>query len=333
MEIKGMERHSEFRHDLVSGNWVLLSTRRGARPQEIKSRPKRKPTPISRCPFENPFRDRSPILLCGPKSDWRLAVVTNKYPAVVHGGRPVKGEHNGFYEPVQGTGHHELVITRDHFKNFAHLSPVEAQEVFHSFGERYRDLAKEKEVAYVSIFHNWGVAAGASVFHPHYQILTVPIIPSYVARALETSERYFRAHGRSVHDVLMNYELKKKKRIVFENREAVVLAPYVSREPFELRVYPKRPNPYFEEAEETELQGVILALQTALVRLEKKLHDPDYNFLIHTAPVENKRRHHHYKWHIEIIPKLNVDAGFELGTGIEINTVDPDDAAKILRSK
>ncbi len=327
-----MQRKSEFRHDLVSGNWVLLSTRRGTRPHEIKARPRRKPTPASRCPFEYPFRDRSPIYLAGPKSDWRLAVVANKYPAVVHGGRPVKSERNGFYEPIQGAGHHELVITRDHFKNFAHLKSEDAKEVFHAFGERYRDLAKEKEVAYISIFHNWGSEAGASVFHPHYQILTVPIVPSYVARALETSEEYFRKHKRSVHDVLMKYELAKRKRIVLENKEAVVLAPYVSREPFELRVYPKRPNPYFEEAADEELGGVVDALQSALLRLEKRLHDPDYNFLIHTAPVAEKKSHHHYKWHIEIIPKLNVDAGFELGTGIEINTVDPDDAAKILRS-
>lgn len=327
-----MERRSELRHDLVSGNWVLLSTRRGKRPHEIKNRPKRKATPIKDCPFERPFRDRSPIYLAGPKDNWRLSVVANKYPAVVHSARPVKNEHNGFYEPVKGTGHHELVLTRDHFKNFPKLSPDEAREVFHVFQERYRDLAKEPEVAYVSIFHNWGPAAGASVFHPHYQILTVPIVPSYVERTLDTSENYFRKHKRSVHDVLMRYELKKRKRIVYENGEAVVLAPYVSREPFELRVYPKRTNPYFEDAGEAEVFGVAAALQNALQRLEKKLHDPDYNFLVHTAPVKDKKRHHHYKWHIEIIPKLNIDAGFELGTGIEINTVDPDDAARILRS-
>ena len=327
-----MERRSELRHDLVSGNWVLLSTRRGARPHELKHRPKRKPTPLNQCPFERPFRDRSPIYLSGPKDDWRLAVVANKYPAVVHDPRPIKHERNGFYEPIEGAGHHELVLTRSHFNNFPKLSPAEAREVFHVFQERYRDLAKEKEVAYISIFHNWGAAAGASVFHPHYQILTVPIVPSYVERALDTSEQYFHKHKKSVHDVLMHYELKKRKRIVFENSEAVVIAPYVSREPFELRVYPKRRNPYFEEAGEEEIAGVTAALQGALQRLEKKLHDPDYNFLIHTAPVENKAQHHHYKWHIEIIPKLNIDAGFELGTGIEINTVDPDDAAKILRS-
>jgi UDPglucose--hexose-1-phosphate uridylyltransferase len=332
MEHNGMARHSELRHDLVSGNWVLLSTRRGTRPHELKGGPKRKSTPISRCPFERPFRDRSPIYLAGPKSDWRLAVVANKYPAVIHGTQPVRSEHSGFYEPVKGSGHHELILTHSHYDNFPHLSSEDAQGVFHLFQERYRDLAKEKEVAYISMFHNWGPAAGASVFHPHYQILTVPIVPSYVERALQTSEAYFRKHQRFVHDVLMNYELKKRKRIVFENKEAVVLAPYVSREPFELRVYPKRHNAYFEDAVPEELAGTAAALQTALTKLEKKLHDPDYNFLIHTASVAGKARHHHYKWHIEIIPKLNVDAGFELGTGIEINTVDPDDAAKILRN-
>lgn len=328
-----MHQHSELRHDLISGNWVLMAPSRGKRPHTLGRIAPTKPTPLKGCPFEDPFENAGPLLsIYGTKKNWSMVAVANKYPAVVHSGRPaVPRKNNGFYEPLRGAGHHELLITRDHFKNFPKLTEREAERLFVAFQERYRILATEKDVAYISIFHNWGRLAGASVYHPHYQILTVPIIPSYVEHVLRVSENYHKKHGHSIHDLLVRYELKKKKRIVFENDAAVALAPYVSPEPFELKIYPKRPSPYFEEAAGAELSGMAQALQISLRRMERRLGHPDYNFFIHTAPVKDKKKYRHYKWHIEVVPKLNIDAGFELGTGIEINTVDPDEAAKILR--
>lgn len=328
------DRHSELRHDLVSGNWVLMAPGRGKRPHIIGKASRTKPTPIKGCPFENPFANTGPLLaIYGTRKHWSMVVVANKYPAVVHSGKPVAPERkNGFYEPLRGAGHHELLITRDHYKNFPKLTEREAEKLFEALQERYRVLAFEKDVAYISIFHNWGRMAGASVYHPHYQILTVPIIPADVEHTLRASEAYYKKHGRSIHDLLIRYELKKGKRIVFENDAAVALAPYVSPEPFELKIYPKRPSPCFEDASGAELAGMANALRASLKLIERKLDHPDYNFLIHTAPVKDKKKYRHYKWHIGVIPKLNIDAGFELGTGIEINTVDPNDAAKILRS-
>ncbi|HXF44124.1 MAG TPA: HIT domain-containing protein, partial [Candidatus Paceibacterota bacterium] len=124
-----------------------------------------------------------------------------------------------------------------------------------------------------------------------------------------------------------------KKRIVFENRDAIAIAPFVSREPFELRIFPKKHLPYFENVLDVELENVVDALQSSLRLIEKKLRKPDYNFFVHTAPVKDKGKYRHYHWHIEVIPKTNISAGFELGTGIEINVVDPDNAARFLRAK
>lgn len=130
---------------------------------------------------------------------------------------------------------------------------------------------------------------------------------------------------------MMGWELKNKKRIIYENEGAVVFAPFVSKEPFEMRILPKKHLPYFENTLDIDLDCIVDALRFALKRLETKLHRPDYNFFIHTAPLKNKEKYKHYHWHIEIIPKFNISAGFELGTGIEINPVDPDEAAKVLR--
>lgn len=131
---------------------------------------------------------------------------------------------------------------------------------------------------------------------------------------------------------MIEHEKEIKKRIIYENKEAMVFTPFVSREPFELRVFPKKHFSYFEDTPESAMKLIVSALQGALKIIDKKLHNPDYNFFIHTAPILNKDKHSHYHWHIEVQPKISISAGFELGTGIEITVVDPDEAAKILKS-
>ena len=111
----------------------------------------------------------------------------------------------------------------------------------------------------------------------------------------------------------------------------MAFTPYVSRTPFEVRIFPKKHLPYFENTYDHDMEYVVEALQKSLRIIEKRLGDPDYNFFIHTAPVQNKENYRHYHWHIEITPIISIRGGFELGTGIEINDVDPDAAAKILK--
>jgi UDPglucose--hexose-1-phosphate uridylyltransferase len=130
---------------------------------------------------------------------------------------------------------------------------------------------------------------------------------------------------------MLDWEFKPKNRIIFENEGAVAVTPFFSREPFEIRIFPKRHLPYFEDTSDADMAFVVEALHFSLKKLAKNLNDPDYNFFIHTAPVKNKVSHQHYHWHIEIVPKTTIRAGFELGTGVEINIIDPDDAAKILK--
>ncbi len=131
---------------------------------------------------------------------------------------------------------------------------------------------------------------------------------------------------------MIDWEKKCGSRVIYENKGAIAFTPFVSREPFELRVFPKKHLPFFEDTSEEDLKWMVEALQNVLIRIEKRLGDPDYNFFIHTAPLRDKKSHSHYHWHIEIVPKISVSAGFELGTGIEITVVDPDVAAKILKN-
>ncbi|MEK7464655.1 MAG: DUF4921 family protein [Patescibacteria group bacterium] len=342
-----MSKKSELRQDLVSGDWILISPGRLKRPGAfIKKKTKRVATPINKCPddFEHPLRDprRKPILkymsgrglIKNEKDDeqnWEIVVLQNRYPAVNHEDKLIRFHKLGPYAAIKGAGHHDLVITRDHYLNFARMSINVLFRVFVAFRDRYLTLLSDKNIAYISIFHNWGPGAGASIYHPHSQIIAIPVVPPGVTRSLEGSLKYFKDHRTCVHCKMIGAEKKIKKRIIAENSEAIAFAPYASRLPFEVRVFPKRHRPYFENTYDGELMGVVEVLQLVLKSIEKNLHDPDYNLFIHTSPTIDKKRYRYYHWHIEILPKTNILAGFELGTGVELNAIDPDDAAKILR--
>ena len=351
--------NSQLRQDLVSGDWIVIAPGRANLPGHLikKAKIKRIKTPIKDCPFENPEKsgNKKPILiykttdyglqttaktkkavsrklLAVGLDKWSVMVIENKYPAFTHKNICAQIGENGPYSVMEGVGHHDLVITRSHNANFAHLDKHSAFLVFKAFQERYLMLAKDSCLAYVSIFHNWGPKAGASVYHPHYQIVAIPVVPPDVEHSLLGAARYFHKHKKCVHCAMIEYEKKTGRRVIYENKEAIAFAPFVSREPFELRIFPKSHQPRFESSSDKNLEFIADALQKSLLKIEKKLGDPDYNFFIHTAPLTGKKEYKHYHWHIEIQPKISISAGFELGTGIEITVVDPDEAAKILRS-
>lgn len=328
-------KNSELRQDLVSGDWIVIASQRGKRPNQlIKKTKKREIAPKTGCPFEDLQKSGhgEPILIYRDKKEkWQIQIVNNKYPAFRHQNKCVSIFKNGPYSVTQAIGHHDLVVTRDHNKNFSRLSFEEALKVFESFRERYLMLLEDPCTSYVSIFHNWGPAAGASIYHPHYQIIAIPVIPPDVEHSLEGSRRFYKKHKKCVHCVMISQELKKKIRIIFQNKEAIAFAPFVSKEPFEVRIFPKKHLPYFENTPDRILADIVETLQFVLKKISKNMKDPDYNFFIHTAPIKDKRKYKNYHWHIEVVPKTNIDAGFELSTGVEINSVDPDEAAKFLK--
>jgi UDPglucose--hexose-1-phosphate uridylyltransferase len=330
-----MLSNSEFRRDMVSGDWVVIAPKRAARPEQFFSKTKRKRISKTNCPFEDPQKSGNdePVLLYTDKNNWTIQVIQNKFPILAHREVCAVKVQKGPYQVMEGVGRHDIVITRNHNINFARLSDDMANLVFKTFKERYMAMAHDECVKYVSIFHNWGPSAGASIYHPHFQILSLPIIPPDVFKSLRGSANYFEKKGECVHCSMTTFEKKAKRRVVYENKEAIVFAPFVSREPFELRVFPKKHLPYFEDTDEKTMRYVVDALQKALLSLEVQLHDPDYNFFIHTAPLRDKGKYSHYHWHIEIQPKTSIAAGFELGTGVEVNIVDPDDAAAMLRGE
>lgn len=325
---------SEFRKDIVSGDWIVMAPERSGRPHSFKKNAKKREVSSLRdCPFEHPDRTGNwpPIHQWPAKGDWKIILIPNKFPALRRGSVCAVEWLDGVYDRMEGVGWHDLIVTRDHKNGFPDLSSADAERVFTMFQARYRDAVLDKCIRYVSAFGNWGVSAGASLSHPHYQMLSLPIIPPHVMHALMGSEKYFRKNGRCVHCDIIAYERKRKTTLVAENADAVAIAPFASREPYAVQIFPKKHQQHFEDSSPAALRGVAALLQKVLGRVAKRLGDPDYNFFIHSAPLKDQGKFEHYHWHVEVVPKMNTAAGFELSTGVDINTVLPETAAKILR--
>lgn len=328
---------SEFREDPVSGDWIILAPERAKRPEELlKRRARRVPSPLKECPFEDLKKSGNwpPIVLYPNEKNWKIAVIPNKYPALSHRAGCAMGTSHGIYRAKTGAGAHELLVTRDHQKSFAALSPRDAAEVFVQLQKRHRTLAKDRCCEYLSTFANWGPEAGASLYHPHYQIIALPIVPPHSVRSLHGAEQYFKKHHRCVRCDMIALEKKYQSRIIAENRHAIAIAPYASKRPFEVSILPKVHASYFEKTSRAVTADMALLVRSITQRMKKRLHDPDLNFFIHDAPVDG-RAHNYHHWHVEVVPANVISGlgGFEISTIVNINVVDPDMAAKILRGR
>jgi len=327
---------SELRQDIVSGDWVAIATARAKRPHAFVENKKpefRQPKAV--CPFEKLHPgallayDRDGSAASG--DTWWVQVIPNKYPAFGTGECAVF-HRAGPYQWTPGAGFHEVVVTRDHGRSIGAMNHEEARQIVRAYQERAAAMGKDPCVKFISIFHNHGRAAGASLSHPHSQMIALPVIPPDIARSLRGSAEYFRAHNVCVHCAMVSFERKAGIRIIYENDHCVVLAPYASKTAFEMRIFPKVHRARFEEAVAEEYSAFAGALRITLAKLSKGLSSPDYNFFIHTAPVASADTYSHYHWHLEIVPKTAIWAGFEIATGIEISTIAPESAATFLRN-
>ncbi len=339
-----MKNLSELRQDIITGEWVLIATGRAMRPQFFRKKSVVTETPRKNCPFEILLPDSflvfdrkgeiyrpTPKIIKELKKNWFLQTVPNKYPAIRESATCPMPEKQGLYEMMEGVGFHEVVITREHKKSIGLMSVAEVSIVLRAYRARFEALKDEECVEYISVFHNHGTEAGASIFHPHSQIIAIPVVPQDVSRSIAGSLNYFERHKKCVHCEIIRFEIEEGKRIVYENEKFIAFCPYVSRAAFEVRIFPKIHTPEFESSKDADLASAADALRDVLRKLHKGLRNPAYNFFFHTAPTSDGMNYGHYHWHIEIIPKTAVWAGFEIGTGIEISTVAPEEAAKFLR--
>lgn len=329
---------AEFRRDPIMERWVIIDPSRNFNksvPSDCESYPK----DTSSCPFcpGNETMTRHEILAFSDKphrhanaKDWNLRIIPNNNPVLTVEG--ILNRHaEGMYDAMDGIGAHEIMIeTPQHHLKQDKVTPKYYENIYKSSISRIKDLRNDLRLEYILVFKNYGILANAVFEHPHSQIIALPVVPKIVREEIDGAKKYFSYRERCVFCDSISQEVATRSRIVCENEHFVAFCPYASRYPFETWILPKKHSSDFDSISDKELASCAQISKTVFSKIYKVLDDCAYSTLIHTAPLKEHNMPH-YHWHMEVIPKLVKTAGFEWGTGLYINPVPPEEAAKYLR--
>lgn len=263
---------------------------------------------------------------------WQVRVVSNKFPALqIEGDLERRGL--GIYDLSNGIGAHEVVIeTPYHHKDIPDLEQFEIEHVISMLCQRGLDLIRDKRFKYIMVFKNFGAAAGASLEHPHTQIIALPMVPKNAMEEIKGAQDYFEFRERCIFCDIIRQELQEKERIVIENKRFVSFCPFVSRFPFEIWIMPKKHSCYFCHVQPEDLPDFAAILKETITRLKRVFPTVSYNFIIHSSPVNGSDEGvEGYHWHVELMPKLTRVAGFEWGSGFYLVSTPPELAAQYLK--
>jgi UDPglucose--hexose-1-phosphate uridylyltransferase len=330
----------ELRKDPIVGRWVIISSDRARRPSDFIQ------THVTNkggfCPFCPGNESKTPPEIMAYRSQvgsapvrkdspgWRVRVVPNKYPALgIEGTLDRHGE--GMYDGMNGIGAHEVIIeSPEHNASTATLTERQIEEYLWAFRDRIIDLKRDHRLKYILIFKNHGEQAGASLEHPHAQLIALPIVPKHAVEEMEGSRQYYIIKERCIYCDIARQEMESPARLIAEDDEIVTIAPYAPRFPFESWILPKRHESCFEDTSSKVIASLARSLKQLLMRAEVVLDHPAYNIVLHTTPIQDGANEF-YHWHLEFMPKLTKTAGFEWGTGFYINPTPPEEAARFLR--
>jgi UDPglucose--hexose-1-phosphate uridylyltransferase len=287
------------------------------------------------CPFcpGNEAMTPPEVLSIPAERGWQARVIPNKFAALEPAAGSVEIRGLGLFQAMDGLGYHEVVIeTPVHNCSLADMEPGEVEVVLRAFQRREAALRADPRVKLVLVFKNQGERAGTSLAHPHSQIIATPLIPPDVHQRLAVAHAYRDTHDRCLYCDLRDAELAAGERVVFQGRHFLVIQPFASRMPFETWVLPLQHRAKLVDLEEVEIEELALLLRNILRSLSAELAFPAWNCLLHAVPAEEEHEEC-YLWHIQVLPRVAIPAGFELGTGISITTALPEETAEILRQR
>jgi len=330
---------SELRRDPIVGRWVIVDTDHPAKPENFEY--EQNILHGGTCPFCYGNEAMTPPeieVIRDPNtapntSGWQVRVVANKFPALqVEGNLDKRGL--GIYDTTNGIGAHEVLIeTPYHNKDIPDLMNYEIENFISMYCRRSMDLVKDKRLKYILIFKNYGAAAGASLEHPHTQIVALPMVPKNAMEEIKGAHLYFEYRERCIFCDMIRQEEHEKERVLLENQYFLSFCPYVSRFPFEIWIIPKKHNGMFCHMASEELPSLAAILKDTIRRVKNIFPNLSYNFIIHSSPVNGDGEIEYYHWHIEFMPKLTRTAGFEWGSGFYLTPITPELSAQYLREQ
>ena len=328
---------NEIRKDYLLDFEVLIAENRNLRPEHFKNNVK-KPKETNTSPFLPGNEDNTPpeIGRKGTDSKWTNRWFENKFPLFNPEPEVLSKKYNPLLQSRDAKGFHEIIVgTPAKNKQAADFTQAQMEELLHTYSEeiiRHQEMSGTK---YVVLFKNEGHDAGTSIIHEHSQLIAMPFVPPRIEEEIQAAGRYFRARKRCAYCDVIKEETKgtgKKERIAYENKSIIAICPYASRYNFEVWLFPKFHKSSFKEFLPKDYADLADALLFVLKRLKKL--GLNYNYELHYEPLTKsyKERASGLHFHIEVLPRRQIWAGFELGSGILVNSVSPETAAKFYRN-
>jgi UDPglucose--hexose-1-phosphate uridylyltransferase len=320
---------NQLRLDPLSGRWVVVSTERAERPQAFMVRAAPDPDDTeANCPFCPGHEGKTAPALetYGPSGRWLVRVVPNLYPAF-EGDEPFVVSNRGpvFTQATAGGVHEVLILSPEHDASWGTLTEEQTGLVMAALRDRLEEHAQNPHIRYSQAIVNCGREAGASLEHPHGQLLAMSFVPRELA---EEQARFARFAGNCLLCTTIDAEETMGWRVIASDEHTVVICPFWSAMPYEMLIIPRAHNAHLHRSPTEDLVSVGHAIRTSLRMLRDQVGDVAYNLVFHSAPY---RINEPYHWHVHLWPKVTSRAGFEMGTGVAINIVAPEVAAEELR--
>lgn len=328
---------SFLRYDVTLKDWVIFAPERARRPHEgnAASLGSVRVGPGSVCPFCAGNESLAPQeifalreIVGGP---WSVRVIPNKFPALRVEENPAKWGERGLLREMAGCGAHEVLVeSPDHDKFLGHQPILQVERVLRTLQARMNDLMQDTRLQAVILFKNHGEKAGTSLAHPHWQVIATPVVPHLLRQKHAVATEYFDATGRCLYCAVLEQELEDGSRVLAANDHFAAVLPYAARAPFETWIFPRRHESSFGRVAPAEFRPLAELLKEVLARVHAGLGNPDFNLVINTVARgdEGKR---YFLWHLQLVPRLATPAGFEMGSGMSINTILPEEGARFLR--
>lgn len=341
---------SEIRFNPIDGTSVILAEERSGRPFKTFVDKDFKDTENhlnSDCPFCEGNEAKTPAEVYSlrdkgtqpDKKGWKVRVVPNKYP-VLDAGEEAHILNTGLFSKGAGRGAHEVLIeSPEHISSMAELSTEQIYYVLSTYRVRLDALLAQSDNIYVSIFKNHGAEAGASLPHSHSQIISTGFVPEKVKNRVRNLEDYYNSEKSCMVCDIIREEMSSDERILYISENFIVLMPYWAIMPFEALIIPRYHNHIYNSASDDELLDLAGSLKTYLLSLSSIAGDFPYNIMMNLPPLVRDDRTFgeilikSFHWYIMIVPRSTKLAGFELLTGVNINTISPEYANTILKKE
>lgn len=333
---------SELRQNLTTREWVVIAPGRSHKPKSVhvniaKIRSSEKDHDPS-CPFCPGNEDNLPVeekfRIDDLEGTWKTRVINNKYKIFASELCSIKPEpflNDGIYKKLKACGEHELIIdTPRHNKTIIGMDEDEVKNILLAVLNRYQIFEKNSGNMITLIFKNYGAMAGQTQIHSHTQIVNSRIVPSYIRLLLNEAQEYFDGNGTCVFCDMLSYELKEGRRIICENKDFAAFVPYAAGSEHETWIMPKFHSAGLDSLAGDKIDHLAQILRVVFRKFYRAIEDPDFNFVIRNAPYPLSKVPF-YHWHIQFLPLVKIVGGFERGTRIPVNTISPEESARILR--